>query len=1371
MEIPALVQSLAPKVAVLSSPAVNQICRANGLDDFVELLRPFQNDIQRVPIRTTQLTTITASTFPIRLTSLQSLESLPLGSSFDRSDLILDALSSSISAKSGRWEKEVPLLKIDGTSQDQAKQAFAGKDGKPKREDVEKVTPWYKVLREIMLATRPMGEHETFEHPVAMLLAISSDDKDPMSILSAMYDHSNASKLYLHRPFIDPTVLKTFVVVHDVGGGGSLEDAEKLVSQIKKSYGPHVFLLPVSSLSPSLPPSPFLHELYNSVPPHDPIKAFTQGVKSPPIRQTGLEQTGTQDESAQMRGGRLTDVDVGKIRAFLKELVGGSLVPFMERCVAEWNETYASSRRGITGRLFGAGRKFFGGGGGSTNPSRPGSPAGSVAGYNPSKGIYPYTSPDAISRRLADFAFMLRDYRFASGVYDSIRKDYGTDKAWKYQAGATEMYGLTLLLLYPPASRPAHPDIHLQQAVQIYALRPTLQLDATRTTILYYETYLFLGEYTHIVPALMRAAGEVEEVSSAMLIEQAALGALMGPGKARTRRYAGHLVMAASRYEKSGQKTFSRRCLEQAVVLYRKQTWTKAQDHVEHSLGRQAYSQGQSEVAVDHFVRLMKGRQEGALEDFVLAFRHLQSSHPEKITRFSDRLPEPIFQRDFTVIRLLGRESTHNSMRLEWTKLESAFLENGFNERENSKEKRHKPSSLLGTDEDSSVPIGDHFFVELAARNPLDAQLILGDITIEAAITGAKDAKSSPEGLEIEVVSEVVLEPREIRMIPIKVTSSVIQKVSFTHASFRFHNLLPCRQSLLRKGKRLNVTRAQRLTPTYSPDVSLTIDITPARPILNINLEELPLVIGEGESVLCMVDITNKGSAELTDLRMMANEETVLRIANIEPKENDGASVSSMSTLYSTTSTTAADGLPNLSVPNDLCPSFPTSIHTPSISIAPGQTISVPFLCYGRSAGLHDLLLLFVYQSSANSNNYFSSTATHSLRVEPMIDVMASLSRSRASPRNQLLSVDIESRSLEPIRISQIRVLSPLWKASYPSGWIPHDDLLSANQSQRFDMALTPESSSNESSLSTAFTARKLQQLLAGSSDLASIPSPTSLLQSPSIPTSLIDTTNSDLLPLILSHLRHSKLQSLVSQYPLIPSTNLHAIFPLFGPSDVSMLVFWEISSQNRAGHVVVPISSVGPSESIFLRSEDKEDGARVVRSMFEATDNAKRALMDCVLSGPLGIEDDPVVVAIEVDSEFARHPFSQGPCRIPVNIQIHNTSINLATRVMLKLVDPNPSSRHASGFYTDDLNHQSILPPSSSTSFPATFWAPVPGVYNLSSWTLVVETGEIESGDEDQAVEPIWSRTRVQFQQNGLLEEEECLVFVSDGLEIADQE
>lgn len=39
-------------------------------------------------------------------------------------------------------------------------------------------------------------------------------------------------------------------------------------------------------------------------------------------------------------------------------------------------------------------------------------------------------------RKLADYAFLLRDWRLAHGVYELLRTDFTNDKAWKYHAGA-----------------------------------------------------------------------------------------------------------------------------------------------------------------------------------------------------------------------------------------------------------------------------------------------------------------------------------------------------------------------------------------------------------------------------------------------------------------------------------------------------------------------------------------------------------------------------------------------------------------------------------------------------------------------------------------------------------------------------------------------------------------------------------------------------------------------------------------------------------------------------------------------------------------------------------------------------------------------
>lgn len=87
----------------------------------------------------------------------------------------------------------------------------------------------------------------------------------------------------------------------------------------------------------------------------------------------------------------------------------------------------------MTGRLFGAGKKFFG----SSTISRSGSGTPERPSWDAHAGFYPHAAIEAQTRRLADFAFMTRDYKLAAAMYDVGRRDYANDKAHHYAAGAT----------------------------------------------------------------------------------------------------------------------------------------------------------------------------------------------------------------------------------------------------------------------------------------------------------------------------------------------------------------------------------------------------------------------------------------------------------------------------------------------------------------------------------------------------------------------------------------------------------------------------------------------------------------------------------------------------------------------------------------------------------------------------------------------------------------------------------------------------------------------------------------------------------------------------------------------------------------------
>lgn len=183
--------------------------------------------------------------------------------------------------------------------------------------------------------------------------------------------------------------------------------AIELLALTKRTYGNHCTLLTINSKEqptapplspdisthPSIPlPRPLdvsdgdidpstLSQIYASA-----LSSLTlspQAAASAAMGQDVVAQTSViegQPPRRKLYAARLNAEDTQRLVALVRELVVQSLIPWMEARIREWNEVYHANRRGITGRLFGAGRKLFG--------SRPSSPAqnSAQAGYNSVKG-------------------------------------------------------------------------------------------------------------------------------------------------------------------------------------------------------------------------------------------------------------------------------------------------------------------------------------------------------------------------------------------------------------------------------------------------------------------------------------------------------------------------------------------------------------------------------------------------------------------------------------------------------------------------------------------------------------------------------------------------------------------------------------------------------------------------------------------------------------------------------------------------------------------------------------------------------------------------------------------------------------------------
>lgn len=283
------------------------------------------------------------------------------------------------------------------------------------------------------------------------------------------------------------------------------------------------------------------------------------------------------------------------------------------------------------------------------------------------------------------------------------------------------------------------------------------------------------------------------------------------------------------------------------------------------------------------------------------------------------------------------------------------------------------------------------------------------------------------------------------------------------------------------------------------------------------------------------------------------------------------------------------------------------------------------------------------------------------------------------------------------------------------------------------------------------FTATKLQRLLVGSTLPPTLPPPTQLHLSPP--------TAPSLPPLVLQTKAQTRTFHLGATYPLIPPSSLKHIFPLFEPRDLDLLVYWSIPSQDRQGHVLISGMAPGPGESIFLGLDQGEQGEaeRVVRSMFEQTDVAKKALGRSVLGGVLGREEDSVRVTVTGGaSASASFDVERGEGKVPrlVNVRytLSNTSTSLSARVTFSLHHEPAPTRLMLPSFAGPLSTTLILRPCEAKVFETRFVAARAGTYDLGGcWGLEVETGVVvggEAGEEDG-----WKGRGKWFEQRGVEE------------------
>ncbi|KAL1961127.1 hypothetical protein VTO42DRAFT_3072 [Malbranchea cinnamomea] len=538
-----IIRAFSPVVAVCASPDTDALVQQKGFKGgFHELIRPFGENVPgKVLIRDGVGSSRSWDDFGVRFTPLGAGSGRP-GTEpppITHLEQLLERHLQSADGPLGNWTRA----------------------GGPSGRNQSAPSPFYTLfLRRLLSSTSPTP-HETFAHPVACVIAISSRTPSPLETLRQLYTYTGQGDLR-PPPWVNPEYLRYYVLIHDEDRD-DITQSTAIFDQMKRHFGLHCHLLRLRSIQC--------------------VVSDDDSTQVPTCEwMTPLQDLASMGEKEQLIDVEpdslyLFESDVAAIKAFVRELVAQSLIPHMENRVAVWNDQVASKRRGLSGRFMSISRRWTGFGSGS----RLSGSGSSGSNYDSLQGFYKIDAPEAILRKLADFCFMLRDWKLAASTYDLLRSDYDNDKAWRYYAGAHEMCAVsTLLNPLSSAKTKLEPiDQLLETAYYSYLTRCSDAQNALRTLILGVELLKSRGGPSAEMAAkwairiletsLVGSIGRIliSERVSACFASKTITNGTMRLGS-RRRKAGMWSVLAADLWLKLGKPNLASVCLEEADYQY-----------------------------------------------------------------------------------------------------------------------------------------------------------------------------------------------------------------------------------------------------------------------------------------------------------------------------------------------------------------------------------------------------------------------------------------------------------------------------------------------------------------------------------------------------------------------------------------------------------------------------------------------------------------------------------------------------------------------------------------------------------------------------------------------------------------------------------
>ncbi|KAM4688318.1 trafficking protein particle complex subunit 8 isoform 2-T3 [Discoglossus pictus] len=656
-------------------------------------------------------------------------------------------------------------------------------------------TAWFESYRETFFQCMPASDHEFLNHYLACMLVVSSHEPEPVEQflkLSQEQHRIQHSNDYSYPKWFTPNTLKYYVLLHDVSGGEE-QRADSIYEEMIQRYGTQgCYLLKINSrtsnkASDEQIPDPWSQYIQkNSIQNQDSYEdgsytvvsnknsdhvisldglehsvkeALSNNFKAHPLQIDqlgdssgsfdGLDNCKTLGSVSEMKksvagtphGTCLTLTDHDRIRQFIQEFTFRGLLPHIEKTIRQLNDQLIS-RKGLSRSLFSATKKWFSG---SKVPEKSINELKNTSGL-----LYPPEAPELQIRKMADLCFLVQHYDLAYSCYHTAKKDFLSDQAMLYAAGALEMAAVSAFLqTSAPRPYPAH---YMDTAIQTYRDICKNMMLAERCVLLSAEILKSQGKYSEAAALLIRLTSEDSDLRSALLLEQAA-HCFINMKSPMVRKFAFHMILAGHRFSKSGQKKHALRCYCQAMQVYKGKGWSLAEDHINFTIGRQSFTLRQLENSVSAFRHILindskqPASQQGAfLREYLFVYKNVCQQSPESPL---PQLPLPYINSSATRV-FFGHDrrpadgekqaATHVSLDQEydgetsqhWKELEEQVVA-VVNKGVLPQNFQLTQYCLSSNSDNSKFPLAvvkEPITVEVSFKNPLKVPLLLTDLSL-----------------------------------------------------------------------------------------------------------------------------------------------------------------------------------------------------------------------------------------------------------------------------------------------------------------------------------------------------------------------------------------------------------------------------------------------------------------------------------------------------------------------------------------------------------------------------------------------------------------------------------------------------------------